>query len=51
MVRASIDESGPPIIWVRVGNTGKQTLLHWIEPMLPLIIREIEAGEKLVELI
>jgi len=33
--------------WVKV----KQALLHWIEPMLPLIVREIEAGEKLVELI
>ena|SRR5450759_12692 len=51
VIRASVNQNGPPIVWVRRGNTGKQALLHWIEPMLPLIVREIEAGEKLVELI
>lgn len=51
VIRASVNEIGPPVVWVRVGNVGKQALLHWIEPMLPLIVREIEAGEKLVELI
>lgn len=51
VIRASINKVGPPVVWVRVGNVGKQALLRWIEPMLPFIIREIEAGEKLVELI
>ena len=51
VIRASVNEIGPPVVWVRIGNVGKQALLHWIKPMLPFIIREIEAGEKLVELI
>lgn len=38
------------VVWVRIGNIGKQALLHWIEPMLPFIFRDIEAGEKLIEL-
>ncbi|ADE10916.1 DUF5615 family PIN-like protein [Sideroxydans lithotrophicus] len=48
MVGTSAD--APPIVWVRVGNIGKQALLTWIEPMMARIISEIEAGEKLIEI-
>ena len=44
-------QSGTPsVIWVRVGNTGKQALLNWIGPMMGRIITEIESGEKLIEI-
>lgn len=49
-IRASVNQDGPTVVWARIGNIGKQALPHWIEPMLPLVIREIEAGEKLIEL-
>lgn len=42
--------NAPPVIWIRVGNIGKQALLIWIEPMMARIIVEIESGEKLIEI-
>ena len=42
--------NAPPIVWIRVGNIGKQALLGWIEPMMVRIITEIESGEKLIEI-
>jgi predicted nuclease of predicted toxin-antitoxin system len=48
LVSTSLD--APPVVWVRVGNVGKQALLDWIEPMLKYIIIEIESGEKLIEI-
>jgi predicted nuclease of predicted toxin-antitoxin system len=47
---ANINIDSPPVVWVRVGNIGKQALLLWIEPLLASIINEIESGEKLVEI-
>lgn len=49
--RIALDPSGPPIIWIRIGNTSKQALLQWIEPLLPAIEKALTANEKLVEVI
>lgn len=46
----SVNLDAPPVVWVRVGNIGKQALLSWIEPMMARIIIEIESGEKLIEI-
>ena len=40
----------PVVVWVRIGNIGKQALLRWMGPLLIQIIREIESGEKLIEI-
>lgn len=48
LVSANLD--APPVVWVRVGNVGKQALLNWIAPMMMRIISEIESGEKLIEI-
>ena len=50
IVLASFDSNGPPIVWVRLGNTTKQALLVWFEPLLPAIISSLAEGNKLVEL-
>lgn len=50
VVLASFDPNGPPIVWVRLGNTTKQALLAWFEPLLPNIIAALNEGNKLVEL-
>ena len=42
--------NAPPVVWIRVGNIGKQALLKWIDPMMASIIIEIESGEKLIEI-
>jgi predicted nuclease of predicted toxin-antitoxin system len=48
-VRITLDPSGPPIVWIRVGNTTKHALLRWIEPLLPMIEDALAIREKLIE--
>ena len=40
---------GPAVIWVRVGNTTRRTLLTWFAELLPGIERQLLEGEKLIE--
>lgn len=46
----SANLNAPPVVWIRVGNIGKQALLNWMAPMMSRIITEIESGEKLIEI-
>lgn len=41
--------NGPSIVWMRIGNTSRQALLRWFEPMVPAIVMALESGEKLIE--
>jgi len=41
----------PSIIWIRLGNTTKRTLLIWFSNLLPEITLRLEAGERLIEII
>lgn len=45
-------ESGsiPAIVWLRVGNTRRTTLLRWIESLMPQIVVALERGETLIEI-
>lgn len=47
---SNVSSNAPPVVWVRVGNIGKQALLRWMVPMLTRIVSEIESGEKLIEI-
>ena len=40
---------GPSVVWLRVGNTSRRELLDWFTPLLPAILRELQEGERLVE--
>lgn len=40
----------PPVVWVRIGNTRRATLLAWFEPLIDEIVHLIEEGQRLVEL-
>lgn len=40
---------GPSVVWLRVGNSSKRALEAWFIPLLPAIIDQLEAGERLVE--
>lgn len=50
-IRIALNPDGPAIIWIRIGNTSKQALLHRIEPLLPAIMKALDAGEKLIEIV
>ena len=43
-------ESGPTIVWVRLGNTRRQELLRWFEAKLSEILAALERGESLIEI-
>lgn len=40
---------GPAVVWLRVGNSSKRALEAWFIPLLPAIIDQLEAGERLIE--
>jgi predicted nuclease of predicted toxin-antitoxin system len=44
-------ESGPPIVWVRIGNTRRADVLGRIETDFPAILNALERGETLIEII
>ncbi len=48
-LRICIEPLGPAIVWLRIGNTSRQALLDWLDPLLPRIEQSIASGEKLVE--
>ena len=40
---------GPAVVWLRIGNSSKRALLTWLEPLLAAIVRQLEQGDRLVE--
>lgn len=40
---------GPPVVWLRIGNATNRALISWFEPLLPEIIRQLESGQRLIE--
>ncbi|MBF0284406.1 MAG: DUF5615 family PIN-like protein [Magnetococcales bacterium] len=49
--RSHLTHDGPPNVWIRGGNTSRQSLLIWFGNMLPAMEKALAAGEKVVEII
>lgn len=48
----SLLDSGPvSVVWIRVPNCTKASMLRWFAPLLPDILVEIERGERVIELV
>jgi predicted nuclease of predicted toxin-antitoxin system len=47
--RVMREGNGPRVVWLRIGNCTNRVLLGWIEPLLADIVRELEAGARVVE--
>ncbi|MFT4229017.1 MAG: DUF5615 family PIN-like protein [Microbacterium sp.] len=47
--RARDTTTGPPVVWLRVGNASTRALEAWFVPLLPAIVEQLEAGERLIE--
>jgi predicted nuclease of predicted toxin-antitoxin system len=41
----------PQLIWIRLGNTTKRALLLWFKNVLGELIKRIEAGEQIIEIV
>lgn len=39
----------PAVVWLRIGNCTNRVLFAWLEPLLPEILRELQAGQRLIE--
>ena len=39
----------PVIIWLRIGNTSRRSLLEWFEPLLPQLVTMIGQDDRLIE--
>jgi predicted nuclease of predicted toxin-antitoxin system len=48
MIATGVD--APHVVWIRVGNTRRASLLSWFEPLIEQIVTMVEAGERLIEL-
>ena len=49
-LRAMRDAGGPPVVWVRVGNTRRGALLTWFAALLPSILTALDRGERIIEI-
>ena len=43
--------TGPPVVWIRPGNTRRSELLRRIESQFDAIVEAFERGERLVEIV
>jgi predicted nuclease of predicted toxin-antitoxin system len=49
-IRAQQTETGPVIIWLRIGNTSNHDLRRWFMLQLPQILVWIEQGVRVLEI-
>lgn len=42
-------QTGPQIVWLRIGNCTNRILFVWLESLLPAIIKQLQANIRLVE--
>jgi len=47
--RAKQSRPAPLIVWLRIGNYSNRALRTWLTPLLPKIAREIERGQRFIE--
>ncbi len=46
----TLEDEGPPVLWIRLGNTRRREFLRWFERILPTALSALERGDSLVEL-
>jgi len=49
-VMAQLRSPGPPVVWIRFGNTRKAELLRRVAGMWPRVVEALSRGESLIEL-
>jgi predicted nuclease of predicted toxin-antitoxin system len=48
--RRARSADGPPVVWIRVGNTTRRELLTWLRFRLPVMLVALSRGESLIEI-
>jgi predicted nuclease of predicted toxin-antitoxin system len=49
-VRKVLEREGPPVVWVRFGNTTRPEVVARFERHLPAILDALQRGEELLEI-
>lgn len=49
--RKFLASEGPAVVWVRLPNTRRRELLVWFDGVLPQVLRALERGETLIEIV
>jgi len=49
-IKKTLDPVGPIVVWMRLGNTRRKTLLQWFASMLPDVVSAVDQGEGLIEI-
>lgn len=49
-LRVQATETGPSVVWLRVGNTSNAVLRDWLIPCVPQILALIDQGTRFVEI-
>lgn len=49
--RRMLEPQGPPIVWVRFGNTSRREALARFEGLLPQVCEALQRGEVIVEIV
>jgi predicted nuclease of predicted toxin-antitoxin system len=45
----AIDRDGPPVVWIRIGNTTRDALIGRLSPLWQGVVEALERDEKIVE--
>ena len=48
--RAMRNAEGPPVVWIRTGNTRRTALMQWFAELLPSVIAALDRGERIIEI-
>ena len=51
MTMSLADPAGPPVVWLRVGNTTRRALLETFSELFAAVERRLLAGEKIIEIV
>ena len=49
-LRVQATESGPSVVWLRLGNSSNAALRAWFIPQMPQIVTMLSQGSRLVEI-
>lgn len=44
-------ETGPIVVWLRLGNSSNRALRAWLEPRLPGVVQLASGGSRLIEVV
>lgn len=49
--RKVLSGQGPSIVWIRLPNARRRDLLVWFDRAMPAILRSLERGDTLIEVV